>query len=283
MPTIHGYTLASGAPADNEDWFGATDDAVVVLDGATIRTETGCTHGLQWYVRRLGAALLDGAADTSRTLREVLADAIGQVRALHVDTCDLNHPGTPSAAVGIVRQTGDHVEWLVLADITVMVQTDDNLLVEVDNRVSETAPAERAACDQYLIGTEEKLEAIVAMKHLELAARNVDGGYWVASVVPEAAEHARTGSWPTADVRSIGVCSDGTMRCLRLTTVTNYAAAMAVLAASGPQWLVDYVRAAEDSDPQGARWPRNKARDDATAVYLDFRPQPPTPSKAGPS
>ena len=39
----------------------------------------------------------------------------------------------------------------------------------------------------------------------------------------------------------------------------------------GPAELLARVRAAEDADPDGARWPRSKLRDDATVLYW---PQP---------
>src|SRR5690606_189024 len=250
MPTITAATVPSDPASGNEDWYAATEDVVVVLDGATIRTDTGCVHGLRWYVHQLGTALLAGAASLEADLRHVLRDAIVRVRGMHADRCDLEHPGTPSAAVGIVRRNGDDIEWLVLADITVMVEHDAGLHVEADERVSATAPEKRAACHQFPIGSPEKLEAIVAMKHDELAARNVAGGYWVASVVPEAADHALVGSWPAREVHRVAACSDGAMRCLEMTTVNTHSAVMAVLRTAGPEWLIDYVRAAEESDPR---------------------------------
>src|SRR5690606_8428059 len=121
-------------------------------------------HGLRWFVRKLGSALLDRALTLEAPLQDVLADSIAHVRALHVDTCDLDHPGTPSAAVGIARRNQDRLEWLVLGDITVLVETNDRLIAEVDNRVSQTAIAERRECDRHLIGTDAKMAAILAMK-----------------------------------------------------------------------------------------------------------------------
>src|SRR5437588_9355589 len=44
-----------GDPArDNEDWVTADPDLVIVLDGATARTATGCAHGIAWYARNPG-------------------------------------------------------------------------------------------------------------------------------------------------------------------------------------------------------------------------------------
>lgn len=269
MPTT-AYTLHGDQQTENEDWYAATDDVLIVLDGATIRTETGCIHGLPWYVRQLGAALLAGAHDASTPLRDVLSAAIRQVSRLHADTCDLTHPGTPSAAVGIVRRGNGQLEWLVLGDISILVSTTNRLIVVVDERVSQTALDERYECDRHLIGTSEKMAAILAMKNVELASRNVEGGYWIASVLPEAAAHAHTGSTALTDVRQVAVCSDGAMRALTLTELATYADVMQTLQAEGPRSLIKQVRQSERNDPLGARVPRNKATDDATAVFADW-------------
>jgi hypothetical protein len=41
-----------------------------------------------------------------------------------------------------------------------------------------------------------------------------------------------------------------------------------VLAEQGPDAIIQQVRAAERSDPDGRRWPRGKRHDDASAAYL---------------
>lgn len=272
MFSTSAHTRASGEQP-NEDWYAATDGLVVVLDGATIRTDTGCVHGLPWYVHQLGAAIISAAQDRRLELAEVLRQAIEQVAGLHRDTCDLNHEGTPSAAVGIARHNEYRLEWLSLGDITVLVDTaTDHLHVTSDNRVSLTATPERHECDRHLLGTDAKLAAILAMKPVELNARNVEGGYWIASVNPDAARHAYTGTTSLADVRQYAVCSDGAMRALDLTAISTHAGVLGVLRRAGPEFLIDQVRTAERHDPHGARVPRNKATDDATAVHVERTP-----------
>jgi hypothetical protein len=98
-------TLASRRSPDatsNEDFIAATARAVVVVDGASVPPElgTGCGHGTAWFARQLGTqllALLSTEADHSPA--DSLAQAISGVAALHADTCDLSHPGSPSATV----------------------------------------------------------------------------------------------------------------------------------------------------------------------------------------
>lgn len=133
-----GATVAGTADVPNEDWVATTSDLVVMLDGATIRTETGCQHGAAWYTRKLGAAIIAHAAARSTPLRQVLTDSIRDVAALHSE-CDLTHPGTPSAAVAIVRLGSEHLHYLVLGDITVVLDIDDDITVISDQRISASA------------------------------------------------------------------------------------------------------------------------------------------------
>jgi len=266
---------ASGTPSGpNEDWLSAGSDVVVVLDGATVRTGTGCRHGVVWYVRNLGARLVAEAADESRPLPDVLAGAIRGVAARHPE-CDLDHPGTPSAAVGIVRVEGDGIGYAVLGDVSLVVDTGDGITVVCDDRVSRTAPAERTAVDDHPIGAPEKAEALVRMKHAELAARNRPGGYWIAAADPDAARHALVGRVPL--VRRFALLSDGAARAVDLFRVLDWGEALDL----SPEDLVARVREVEAADPLGEGFPRNKASNDATVVHVTGVVGPAEPTTPG--
>jgi hypothetical protein len=45
---------------------------------------------------------------------------------------------------------------------------------------------------------------------------------------------------------------------------------LTTLAEDGPENVIEDVRRVEATDPRGDRWPRYKASDDATAVYVRF-------------
>lgn len=229
-----GATVAGSPEAPNEDWLAATPDLVVVLDGATIRTETGCVHGAAWYTRKLGAAIITHAATRATPLRLVLADAIREVASLH-ENCDLRHPGTPSAAVGIVRLDGDQLRYLILGDVTVVLGTIEGSTVVSDQRISASALAERAEVDRHLIGTPQKAAALIEMKHAELARRNTPDGYWIAAADPVAAGRAITGEVQMSEVRRLAVLSDGAARYVDAFKLADWPAVLDTLSRIGPR------------------------------------------------
>lgn len=252
----------------SEDATATAPDALVLLDGATARTETGCIHGVAWYAKHLADAIVGELRDhASLSPARALATAITRTADLHRGTCDLAHPGTPSAAVAVVHVAGDVLRYLVLGDVTVVLDTTNGLHVISDQRVSQTAPDERAAADAMQATDPGKPAALVRMKHAELAARNVPGGYWVATTDPTAAQHALIGEIPLTDVRRAALLSDGAARAVDLFGIHDWLGVLEVLRESGPAGLIHEVRAAEASDPEAARWPRNKISDDATVIY----------------
>lgn len=252
---------------DNEDWVSAAPGLIVVLDGATVRTETGCSHGAAWYATQLGSALSTLASNRDLALPTALRTAISHVANQHGGECDLTHPGTPSAAVAVLRTHNDELEYLVLGDITIVLERTDGLNVIVDDRVDATAVTERATVDRYPIGSAEKQSALVQMKHAELAARNRPGGYWVAAADPNVITHALSGAVPLHALRRTAVLTDGAARIVALFELTDWVGLLDVLDAAGPDEVVRRVRAVEAADPEGRKWPRNKRSDDATIVY----------------
>lgn len=251
----------------NEDWLGATPDVVVVLDGVSApRNDTGCRHGTPWFVRGLGSHILAQASDPEQTLPEVLGVAISAVAMRHRDTCDLAHPGTPSAAVALVRQTSHVVEYFVLADTVVLVDTAQGLTVVTDPRVEDVVQDERATALSHPIGTDAHTHALQAMIEKQRLLRNQPGGYWVAQNDPVAAEHAVTGTVPIDTVRGGAALSDGVGRLVDLFGKESWDSLYASMHRDGVVTIVEQVRELEQGDPDGLIWPRYKTSDDATAM-----------------
>jgi len=244
-----------GSPdAPNEDAFfvSPNGDTVAIFDGATARTSTGCTHGVAWYTHSLAGAL---ASHIRLAPAKALAAAITDTAARHRHTCDLAHPGTPSAAVGIVQARRKTLRYLLLGDVTLALDLGHGIRVVTDNRVHATASAERQAADQLPSGSPEKAQALVRMKQAELTARNV------------------AGDLPLQHLQQAALLSDGAARAVDPFGLCDWQGLLAILAAHGPGELIRQVRTAEATDPAGIRWPRNKIHDDATAILIQQRSQ----------
>lgn len=261
-------TISGSTERPNEDWVTATPSAVVVLDGVTAPrgVEAGCHHGITWFVNQLGKYLLAFMENDDESISDSLAKAISRVGALHADTCVLAAPGTPAAAVAALRVRGRSVEYLVLADTSIVLDTTSGVTVVSDHRVENAAPEATARTREDPIGSPEHQAKVAHMSKVQLERRNTAGGYWVAASDPAAAEHAITGALPIGEVTRVAVLTDGASRAVDMFRKMDWLECLDFLQVHGPRDLIAFVRSIEDEDPDGRRWPRFKKSDDATAA-----------------
>ncbi|MEU7150361.1 hypothetical protein [Streptomyces sp. NPDC045470] len=248
---------------------------MVLLDGVTPPPDgTGCTHGVPWYTARLGGAMLElSGSFRDMTLPEVLSAAISRTAEVHRSGCDLSHPRTPQATVVAVRWSPATVEYLVLSDSVLLAEHPDGTVRPIlDTRLDELPPAVQALRDTVRALPRGSAERVAAGREYGAAVealRNAEGGFFTAAADPAVAARAVTGSLPRTGVRALTALSDGASRWVEVFGEGTWADCFAVVRKEGPQALVDRVRALEDTDPHGARFPRGKSRDDATVVLVE--------------
>lgn len=266
---MHVTLLSAAGDGCNQDWAIATPTAVIVLDGVSSPDDmdTGCVHGVRWYVRQLGATILHELTSAA-SLRDCLAHAIEQVAASHAATCDLTHTGTPSATVAIVREYESAWDYLVLSDTTIVFDCRSGLRVVSDASIDAVATAEVRASRAHHTGTAEHAERIRDLITAQRRLRNTPEGYWLAGARPEAADHAIVGSVALADIRRAAALTDGAARLVDRFQITDWNGLLDILSSGGPPQLFRQLRRVEASDPEGRRWPRCKLSDDATVAYL---------------
>ncbi|MEV0616992.1 protein phosphatase 2C domain-containing protein [Nonomuraea sp. NPDC050404] len=261
------FALLPGSDQNpNEDAVAATADVLVVIDGvSTSRLATGCMHGTPWYANALAAQVVAAASkEPGKDLRAVLFEALRSVAASHADTCDLTSDGTPSATVAIARPFGDRLDYLVLSDATIAIETKTGVEVISDKRVDALVGELSSAAKKAVAGSEEQKQRLEKLITTQRKLRNVEGGYWLAGAVPEAAEHAVVGSVPLCEVRSIAVMTDGASCLVDVYALMDWNHALRMLAVDGPGAWLRRVREAEQADTNKKRWPRYKVSDDAT-------------------
>jgi hypothetical protein len=214
----------------NEDFAAIAPGAAVLLDGATTfpgGIDIGCVHGVAWYARTLGGLLLSAIIADPPA---PLADCL-------------------AAAIGEVRARHEGT-------------------CDLGN------PATPAATVTAVRASPAGFD-ILALSDSVVAADYADGrpplvitdDHRAASADPGVARRARTAIVPADGLRGIALLSDGATRITDRYGLLDWPAFLAVIRDHGPADLIRQVRAAEDSDADCTRWPRSKARDDATVIY----------------
>lgn len=265
----HWYTEASSSTKPSEDFVLTAPGVAVVLDGlgTPAGLETGCKHGTRWYVSQLGFFLASRAsALPEQSLADITAEAIDQVSLSHADTCDLNHPGTPSSSVTVLRMQGNTVDYLVLHDSTIVLDGPSGYTVLTDPRAHDIVKEEHEETLRYRIGTPEHSEAVRRLVNAQRPLRNHPDGYWVAAATPGAAHHAVTGSASRAGTVRAALLTDGASSLVDCYEEMTWPVLLDTLEEQGPKAVISKVRNLEQMDPEGVRWPRYKTSDDATAT-----------------
>lgn len=248
------YATGAGTPGrPNDDYVVCGPDWVAVFDGATAPAgvDSGCVHDVPWLVRHLAAEAAALMPLRESPLDDLLAAAIGGLRARHGGACDLDNPDSPSATATLCRFAGGgpRLEYLVLADSPVVIRDSSGEVRVFRDDALERLPGGRPYSRELVRKT-----------------RNAPGGFWVASTVPEAAYHAVRGTCDLGPDGEAAVLTDGASRYAEMFG-HSWESLLGLLRADGPGGLIAAVRDLERACPP----PRSKPHDDATAVYWQSR------------
>jgi len=214
----------------NEDYACVGPGAAVLLDGCTTTpygTDTGCVHGVAWYARTLGTDLLSAITAEPRI-------------------------ALPSALATVIGQVRDrHAGTCDLSLRATPAATVTVVRAEPEG-ISYLALSDSSVAADFGDGRPPQ---VITDRHRAAAAD------------PEAADAATTGTLSPEGLRGVALLSDGATRIVEVYHQLGWPAMIDVIRENGPAELIRQVRAAEDTDPDRERWPRYKARDDATIVY----------------
>lgn len=257
-----------GAVRPSEDVVVVLPNAVVLLDGATSLDPDLRTGG--WYASRLAGELagrLAGYPDTD--LADLLAAAIKSVARDH----GLVPGRSPSSTVALLRWNATTVEGLVLADSPIVAFTASGPSVLADTRIDRLPPGAGYRRQLRTGGGYGENHLVALRKAVESNARrrNTEDGFWVAEADPDAAHQAERMTWPIESLTTVLMASDGvTCGVDPYGVFADWQDLHDLAVSSGPEAVLDRVRAAELSDPDGVRWPRPKPHDDQSLVVARF-------------
>ena len=263
-----------GDPAKaNEDAFGAQAGAAVVLDGATPLGDPLMpgNSDAQWIAtfgtRRLLAHLADGEG-ARKALRGALADAEKSFNALRRGPLE-DVWQTPAASMMLAVQDDAVIEFLWFGDCAALLQQGDGPVTVIgetlDKKAVESSTAAKAAkaSNQPATARHHHIDVLRQRRN-----RINSGSYWLFTPDARAAGHATRRIVKAAPGAHLLLASDGF-----LALASDYGAysadtLMQAVLDKGLAALGAELRAIEDADALGEKYPRFKKSDDTTALLL---------------
>jgi hypothetical protein len=277
---IDSLSLAADAAKQNEDAFGGDEGAAVVLDGATM-LGPGLMPGpsdaawiAQFGARRLIAHLKD--EEPKKALRRALSDTEKSFLALRRH--EPQEPWqTPCASLMLVAERTSEgaaqLEFLWFGDCAALVESRGKTIMVGDTLQKRIEESERAS----KLARERNLSPAAATARPEFlgqlrAVRNRIniGSHWLFTPDKRAAAHAKRKLLAAELGAHILLASDGFLALLSDYGAYSADGLMAAAKAQGLGALGAELRAIEEDDPAGNKFPRFKKNDDATAVLLEI-------------
>jgi hypothetical protein len=275
LKLIESLSLPGDPAKQNEDAFGGSASAAVVLDGATMLGD-GLMPGpsdaawiAQFGARRLIAHLKD--EEPKKALKLAMGDAEKSFHALRRAEME-DQWQIPCASMVLVAEHEKGLEFLYLGDCGALVEQPDGLKVigeTLDKRAEESARAAQVAKEKKLASA-SALSRPEFIGHLRERRNHVNSGnYWLFSPDKRAAAHAGRRIVAVEKGAHLLLASDGF-----LALASDYGAydAMGLLTAAKEKGLAamgEELRAIEAADPDGNQFARFKKSDDATALLLE--------------
>lgn len=307
LELLDSLSLPGGAL--NEDAFGHDDHAAVVLDGATplgaplMPGKSDAAWLAQFGARRLLAHLREEKSPR-KALRDTLADAEKSFHALRLR--EQEHVWqTPAASMMLVVETGDDqsplrvrstqegevdgtseaqpsgsdgrrgsnsIEFLWYGDCGALVLEGDGPVTVLgdtfDSKTGESDAARQAAKAQDKPATRRE-------HHIDMLRARRDrinsGDEWLFSPLEKVAGHVERRMMRLAPAATILLASDGFLALAADYGAYNADTLMQAVVTRGLATLAAELRAIEQADAEGVKFPRFKTSDDATALLLALR------------
>jgi hypothetical protein len=258
-------------PENSADRIFITENAVIVLDGATAFVPVAVSA--QTYANHLGRTIAaELTSEPGSDLRDALA---GAIRRTATDL-QLSPHAAPSSTVSIVRKAPTSLDLLVLGDSPVLWGRSTEWRVLRDDRLQKLRLPER---DRYRArlraghGFDDEHRALLReLQEGQAKRRNIEGGYWIAETDPLAAENALVASVEPIDFDWALIVTDGAFDLLDQLDCTAWPDVGQYDGDELSQLLSGLNSWENDSDPQGVQFPRSKLHDDKTIATITFDP-----------
>jgi hypothetical protein len=266
-------SLAADDAKPNEDAFAHSSHAALVLDGATplgsslLPGPSDAAWIAQFGARRLMAHLKDGDAPED-ALTHALEDARKSFEGLSRQPIKEKWQ-TPCAAMMMAVEQGERIEFLWFADCAALVLQNRSVTLIGEAMEARRREAGRAKLVAQQTGT-VPTDRETFMPALRAARNRINSGsHWLFTPEPRAAAHVARQTEKLAAGSLLLLASDGFLALASDYDAYDLNGLVTAAKAKGLATLGEELRAIEQADPQGAKHPRFKTSDDATALLLE--------------
>lgn len=271
--------------AHNEDLVGFSNNLFWLLDGATIPENMSIINGCDaiWLVNQISYHLnLNSINNQKKSLEEILEDSLKGVQKdfyskSRLDFEEIKNFYIPSATLTLVRVLDDFIEYLVLGDSTVLIATETSFIEVTDKRLKTVAIEERQNIIDHIAKGFRYTDKTIKELHQKLVQKeqsllNIEGGYWMTSIEPDAAKHSIQGKIEYGDTARIALLSDGLTRAYtHFSICDSWENLLKYLQDYGIESCILKVREYEKEDISGISFKRTKSSDDASGLYLEIK------------
>ena len=273
---VEAISLAGDRNKQNDDACGFAGNAAWVIDGATDLHDwpySGAASDASWIAHALSRHL---TASLGEADDKALRAAIGQAaRRLNSQFSHFEEVGgvepweLPIASVLAACETTDGVMGVDLGDCRVFALGADGAMFAAGGS-TEAADAETQLAAQQTDANKPLLrrEATIARLREMRAGLNQAGAHWTFCLNPACAGHARGWSFQVKRPAHVLLTTDGFSALVDRYRAYDAAGLVRAAVDKGLQELGRELRAIETADAGGAKHPRFKASDDATALLL---------------
>ena len=266
----------------NEDMVGVAGTAAWVIDGASgVGVNlVSAQSDAQWFAQRVDAELRDLLTrEPAMPFEELFATVIGRCGSAYSSLARRSPEGRhelPSAAMAFVRALPDKVELATFGDCQILYRRPRDEAVAVHGDGGNIEPFEERtkawarsiAAERPGISSTELFRALRPRLVENRAFMNVDGGYWVLGLQPEAIGHADRIELPPGDW-AIALASDGFLRLSDMFDRLGRSAMLAIESRDQFELCYSGLRSLEQADGSLVDHPRAKISDDASFVRID--------------
>jgi hypothetical protein len=264
--------------AVNEDSWGTNGEAVWVMDGATgVWPEQRLSErsDAAWFVEQCDHALtrlFRGDRDPRDVLGEVASSAAALARHLYAIDDAAPH-ALPSASFASARIVADRLQFTNLGDCITLWRSGSGParrfgtsgVTALDEKLSARVQALLASG----LSMEQARPQIMAMARQHRMLMNQPGGYWIMDFSGLGAAHAEVETVAEEGPLRLLLMSDGFSRLVDVYGRYDLDGLLAAACSRGLAELFEELREIEADDERCTTFPRNKVRDDATAVLLE--------------